>query len=193
MSHKVVYTAEGSDRPLHPLRKLSQRSVFQRLHDGWRTFFGRAPDTYSLRRKTAIALNASPAGHLWDWLQIFFTICGLVTYVKSTYDSATNDELDELLALLFSADLFLRWYVAPSRVTYLWDSAYPAIDIACVAPTYIQWGQGWPTAGGAEGTQLTFLRVIRCLRLLRILRTFRVLSYGTTPLQRQAMMLGLTT
>ena len=177
--------------PTHPLRKVPRRSIWESLDALALWLFGRAPDSYSLRRRTAIAVNAAPFGRIWDLLQIGFTILGLVTYVKSTYDSSSIDELDEFLAILFTVDFLLRWYIAPSRITYFYDTAYPAIDILCVLPTYLQWGYGWAAVGGVAS--FTFVRVVRCLRLLRILRTFRMLQYGTTPLGRQIMLLALST
>ena len=63
-----------------------------------------------------------------------FTLVGLVSYAKSTADSSYNNTLDSFLAVLFTLDLALRWFVAESRATYLWDSPYPAIDLLCVVP-----------------------------------------------------------
>lgn len=54
----------------------------------------------------------------------------------------TGFALEAFLAVLFTVDFFLRWYVYHNRLFYLQSSVFPWIDLACIVPTYVEWVGG---------------------------------------------------
>ena len=96
-------------------------------------------------------------------------IISLITFSLETLPNLTVTQqtylhwIEVVIVLLFTAEYFLRIYVAKKRSVYIF-SFYGLVDLMAVLPFYL--------ASGLD------LRTVRLFRLLRLLRIFKLFKYS---------------
>jgi voltage-gated potassium channel len=119
-----------------------------------------------------IFLHETRAGKLFDLWLIILVMISIMFVMLETVESLAKDygsifiTLEWFFTILFSAELLLRLYCAPSKAKYIF-SFYGLVDIVSILPTYIS-----ILIPGAQ----SFL-IVRALRILRIFRILKLKNY----------------
>ncbi len=115
------------------------------------------------------------AGRIFDWVVLCLIIYSIITLTIETLPSLSEftvqflDISEAVVTLLFTAEYFLRLYIADRKRDYVLSFG-GVIDFLAISPFYITLALGY---GGID------LRAARAFRLLRVLRLLKIGRYNT--------------
>ncbi|MDR4500702.1 MAG: ion transporter [Nitrospirales bacterium] len=122
-----------------------------------------------MRLKDIIERDDTTAGRVFDLLVQFLIVVSIVTFSIETLPNLGKNTrellsaLETLIVAIFTAEYFLRIYVADKKRDYIL-SCYGIVDFIAIIPFYLSLG--------------TDLRSVRILRMLRLFRVFKLGRYN---------------
>lgn len=132
----------------------------------------------------------TPAGKRFDVVLLWLILLSVVTITIESVPQYSGlhifKQLDWVFTIIFTAEFFLRIYVAPKRFSYIF-SFWGIIDFLSILPTYL-------SILFIGYHYLIIVRILRLLRVFRILRLARFTSEGQVllfALKRSAYKIGV--